>query len=326
MNPLDLSPVAQLAALAAKKPCILVVDDQPVNIQALHTVFSGDYRVLMATSGEQALKLAHERQPDLILLDVAMPGMDGHTVCQQLKIDAATAAIPIIFVTAQTGAEEEEEGLSLGAVDFITKPFNPTVVRARVRTHITLKHQSDLLRQMAFVDGLTGLANRRAFDERLTMEAARARRSGEALAVAMIDVDHFKLYNDHYGHQQGDGCLVSVARAVRHALMRPADLAARWGGEEFACVLPGTDEAGSQLLGERIRDAVQKLAIAHEASPVASCVTVSIGIAVIPPRRANATFSGPPPVVEPARLIAQADRLLYHAKQEGRNRVSVGPL
>jgi PleD family two-component response regulator len=160
-------PVVALLAAQDQLPCLLVVDDQPINIQALYRIFAPEHRVLMATNGVQALALCKQDPPDLVLLDVVMPGMNGHEVCARLKAEEATRNIPVIFVTSQTDSEEETKGLELGAVDFITKPVNPAVVRARVMTHLTLKAQSDQLRQMVFVDGLTGVANRRCFDESL---------------------------------------------------------------------------------------------------------------------------------------------------------------
>lgn len=187
-----------------RRPRLLLVDDQPANIQALHRVFAGDCQVLMATDGARALQLCRERQPDLVLLDVQMPGMDGHELCAELKADPLLRGIAVIFVTAQHHPDDETRGLDAGAADFITKPFNPAVVRARVRTQLTLKHQSDLLRELAFVDGLTGVHNRRHFDERFLSETRRAQRTRSPLAVVLADVDHFKRYNDALGHLAGD--------------------------------------------------------------------------------------------------------------------------
>ncbi len=289
-------------------PSLLVVDDQPVNIQALYRIFAPDHRVLMATSGAKALALCAEDPPDLVLLDVVMPEMDGHEVCARLKADEATRNIPVIFVTSHTNAEEETKGLELGAIDFIAKPVNPAVVRARVKTHLTLKVQSDLLRQMVFIDGLTGVANRRCFDERLQTEWRRAARDGSALALLMLDVDHFKRFNDRYGHQAGDDCLRRVACAIKGGLLRPGDLVARYGGEEFACILPGTDFEGALAVGAGIEHIVRGLRIEHADSDVSDTVTVSIGVATSLPDRD----------ADPARLLALADAQLYRAKHSGR--------
>ena len=291
-------------------PSLLVVDDQPVNIQALYRIFAPDHRVLMATSGAKALALCAEDPPDLVLLDVVMPEMDGHEVCARLKADEATRNIPVIFVTSHTNAEEETKGLELGAIDFIAKPVNPAVVRARVKTHLTLKAQSDLLRQMVFIDGLTGVANRRCFDERLQTEWRRAARDGSPLSLLMLDVDHFKRFNDRYGHQLGDDCLRRVASAIKGGLLRPGDLVARYGGEEFACILPGTDFEGALAVGAGIEHIVRGLQIEHADSDVSGTVTVSIGVSTsLPDRDAN-----------PARLLALADAQLYRAKHSGRGR------
>jgi len=297
--------------LDPRQPCLLVVDDQSVNIQALYQAFAGDHQVLMATSGEQALALCVSRQPDLVLLDVVMPGMDGHDVCRRLKADAATRDIPVIFVTAHDDESAETQGLEVGAVDFISKPINPKIVRARVKTHLTLKAQSDLLRQWVYLDGLTGVHNRRHFDERLASEWARALRSGTDLSVLLLDVDFFKAYNDHYGHQAGDDCLRRVAACLKQSVKRPGDLVARYGGEEFACLLPDTPLAGALALAGQLTADIAALGLAHAGSTVAGVVTVSVG-ASTKPFDASGTA---------AALLREADAQLYVAKSRGRNRV-----
>lgn len=288
-----------------RRPRLLIVDDQPVNIQALHRVFAADCQVLMATAGERALQLCRERQPDLVLLDVQMPGMDGHELCAQLKADPLLRGIAVIFVTAQDTPDEETRALDAGAADFITKPFNPTVVRARVRTQLTLKAQADLLRELAFIDGLTGVHNRRHFDERFAAETRRAQRTRSPLAVLMADVDHFKRYNDQCGHLAGDDCLRRVAATLRACLRRPTDLLARYGGEEFVCLLPDTDLAGAIGVAQGMEDAVRGLGLPHPG--VDGIVTISVGVA------AEGEVTG---------LVEAADRALYLAKAAGRGRVS----
>ena len=297
-------------ASAGRRPRLLVVDDQPVNIQAIYQVFAADHQVLMATNGEQALALCASQQPDLVLLDVVMPGMDGHEVCRRLQSDPATRDIPVIFVTAHNDEAAEAQGLDLGAVDFISKPINPKIVRARVRTHLTLKAQADLLRQWVYIDGLTGVYNRRHFDERLAAEWARAMRNNAALSVVLIDVDLFKRYNDRYGHQAGDDCLRRVAAALKAGIRRPGDLAARYGGEEFVCLLPDTDLAGALVLAGHLGAAVQALQIAHDDSAVAAVVTVSLGVGSKPGKCKGSA----------AAMLRAADAQLYRAKAEGRNR------
>ena len=295
-------------------PRLLVVDDQPANIQAVYQAFSADHQVLMATGGEQALKLAATKQPDLILLDVVMPGMDGHEVCRRLKADPATCNIPVIFVTGHSDEAAETQGLALGAVDFISKPINPAIVRARVKTHLTLKAQTDLLRQWVYVDGLTGVRNRRGFDEQLAREWGRAVREGSALSVLMLDVDFFKRYNDHYGHQAGDACLRSLATFLRQAVKRPGDLVARYGGEEFACLLPGTSLEGAMAVAQQLGAGVESLGLAHAASSVSPVVTVSVGVCC-----ARGTEPG-----SAEALLRAADEQLYLAKETGRNRACGG--
>lgn len=299
-----------------RRPRLLVVDDQPVNIQALYEVFSADHQVLMAPSGEQALAQCVSKSPDLVLLDVFMPGMDGHTVCRRLKEDPATRDIPVIFVTAHADDAAEELGLQLGAVDFISKPINPTIVRARVKTHLTLKAQTDLLRQWVYIDGLTGIRNRRIFDEMLASEWARSARTKTELSVVMVDVDFFKRYNDHYGHQAGDACLQQVAKGLKACLKRPADLLARYGGEEFVCLLPDTGLSGAVQVAEQLRQQIFLLQIAHAASPVTGVVTVSLGICA---KRAGTAGSA-------AALLREADAQLYLAKSNGRNRACAAEL
>ena len=300
-----------LLHMLGRRPRLLLVDDQPVNIQALHQVFAAECQVLMATNGAQALALCRDRQPDLLLLDVQMPGMDGFELCAQLKADATLSHIAVIFVTASNQPEEETRALEAGAADFISKPFNPAVVRARVRAQLTIKLQADLLREMAFVDGLTGVHNRRHFDERLGVEAQRAQRGphgGQGLAVLLADVDYFKRYNDAYGHLAGDDCLRRVARALKSCLRRPADVLARYGGEEFGCILPDTDLAGALAVAENMETAVRMLRTPHAQSDVGDILTISLGVAVCKSgSRCDA-----------AMLINLADEQLYLAKARGR--------
>ena len=216
--------LADLLAEPERKPRLLVVDDQPTNIQVLYRVFADDCQVFMATSGAQALHTAHQEAPDVILLDVMMPDMDGYEVCRLLKQDNVTRDIPVLFVTAHHETQEETRGLEAGAVDFITKPINPAVVRARVRTHLTLKRQTDVLKQLVFVDALTRAFNRRYFDEHLPEEWGRTQRTSKSLGLLMVDVDYFKQYNDVYGHQLGDEALRKVAQALQQGALRPGDV------------------------------------------------------------------------------------------------------
>ena len=304
-------PVAELLGGVRSKPKLLIVDDQAINIQVVYQAFAGDYQVFMATTGPQALSLCHANPPDLILLDVVMPEMDGFEVCQRLKADEATAHIPVIFVTAHSDAAQETKGLELGAVDFIAKPINPNVLRARVKTHITLKSQSDLLRKLAFLDGLSGVFNRRYFDQQIAIEWARATRNGSPLSLILLDVDHFKRYNDHYGHQAGDDALRLIAVTLKSCLRRPADLVARYGGEEFACVLPETSFDDALLVANELEQKIRAKKIPHATSDVHPHITISAGLASRD-LLATGDLSG---------LIGRADQLLYQAKRTGRGRV-----
>ena len=294
-----------------RQPRLLVVDDQPINIQTLYQTFAEDHQVLMATSGAAAMKICESKQPDLILLDVMMPDMDGYALCRWLKQDALLRDIPVVFVTAKHDESAETLALDVGAVDFISKPINTRIVRARVKTHLALKSQRDLLRSLAYIDGLTAIFNRRLFDERLAMEWNRSARNGAPMSVILIDVDHFKRYNDCYGHVKGDACLRSVARKLKENIRRPADVVARYGGEEFACILPETGLTGAMQLATQLQNAVLEQKVPHADSPVTEFVTASLGVASTP---------GPHDGGSPAELVAFADTMLYRSKTDGRNR------
>jgi diguanylate cyclase (GGDEF)-like protein len=296
---------------AADKPRVLIVDDERFNLNTLNGLLRDDYRIMVATHGEQGLKAALSGRPDLILLDITMPDLDGYEVCRRLKGDPLTQGIPVIFITALSDAADETRGLELGAADYITKPFHPAVVRARVRTQMRLKQQSDLLESYAFRDGLTSLANRRAFDERSAQEWSRSQRTGRPLSVILLDVDHFKLFNDHAGHAAGDDCLKGVARCLEAPMRRATDLVARYGGEEFVVLLPDADHANALAVGEALRAGVAGSSMAHPASPVAPHVTISVGVATSVAKQGS-TF---------AHLLQQADQALYGCKRGGRNRV-----
>lgn len=290
------------------RPAILLVDDEQTALLSLYELFKDDNDVFMATSGEEALTFCQSRLPDLILLDMLMPGMDGLAVCKQLKSSLRTEDIPVIVVTVSTGLDIETEALDAGAVDFINKPINPDVVRARVRTHLKLKRQTDLLRNLAKTDGLTGAANRRNFDETLAREWQRCMRAQAPLSIIYLDVDHFKAYNDHYGHLAGDQCLQAIANTLMKNLHRPPDMLARYGGEEFVCLLPETPFEGGTNKASILEQAIRALAIPHVCSPTAPVVTISLGVTCIVPSQQHAI----------TELMQQADALLYEAKQAGR--------
>ncbi len=300
--------------LIAHEATVLLVDDEPTNIQALAHLLRGDYHIQVATGGAKALEIATgDTPPDLILLDIVMPEPDGYEVCRQLKADPRTQDIPVIFVTGRNTTEDEERGLDLGAVDYITKPFTPTITRTRVRNHIDLKLKTDALERLSLRDGLTGLPNRRALDQRLTEEWHRAQRDGTPLSLVMMDIDHFKAYNDDYGHGAGDGCLRRVARAIAAVPTRKADRVARYGGEEFIALLPGTDAPGARAVAERFRATTAELGLSHARSLTSATVTLSVGVATRAPASDRAA--------DPGSLRDAADAALYAAKEGGRNRV-----
>ena len=298
------------------KPIILVVDDAPVNVKILTAALRQDYIIKVAVNGLDALASAKsEPYPDLILLDVMMPEMDGYEVLRLLKENPATNRIPVIFVTAKASAIDEEAGLNLGAIDYITKPISIPVTRARVRNHVALKLQADLLEELSLIDPLTQIPNRRQMDENLENEWKKALRSGKPLSILMIDIDYFKGYNDHYGHGAGDECLCRVAEALSDGVSRSGDMVARYGGEEFAVILPETDLQSALLIAERLRQLVLGLNLPHAASRLGMRVTVSIGCA---------TMDSATGITKADELLQKADSMLYQAKKMGRNQVYAG--
>jgi len=297
-----------------KPATVLVVDDAPSNLVILTESLRSEFDVRIATSGAEALRLVEEIPPDLILLDILMPDMDGYEVCRRLKANAGTSNIPVIFLTAKGDVADETMGLAIGAVDYIIKPVSIPIVLARVRTHVELKRRGDLLENLSMRDGLTGIANRRRFDDCLGRAWRQALRNATPLSVIMSDIDQFKAYNDTYGHLAGDECLRSVAATLAGTLKRPGDLAARYGGDEFAMVLEDTVLAGATHLAETMRLAVASLELVHRDSGVASMVTLTMGVASAVPR----------PGQDPAALLRLADYKLYEAKLAGRNRILTG--
>jgi diguanylate cyclase (GGDEF)-like protein len=291
---------------------VLVADDDPVNRQVLAELLKPEYTVLLAKNGAQALDRAARHAPDLVLLDVMMPDMDGYEVLRRLRADPHTERISVIFISGLDQPEDEANGLKMGASDYIAKPFNATVVMARVALHLQLVRQRSMLERLANIDGLTELANRRRFDELSALEWQRARRNGAPLSLAMRDIDCFKQYNDLYGHPAGDRALRAVARTAGTWLRRPADVAARYGGEELVLLMPETAAAHARAVVDDLRAAIAALDIAHAASTAGATVTVSIGGATLGQGGSESA----------AELFEAADTQLYRAKQDGRNRVA----
>lgn len=288
---------------------ILIVDDERININILNTLLKTDYKIMSATNGEQAIKAAVTGQPDLILLDILMPGMDGYQACHKLKSDPATRTIPIIFISAMSDAEDETMGFALGAVDYIPKPFSNAVVKARVGVHVRLKRQNDMLENLALVDALTDVSNRRGFEQARIVEWRRCQRDKLPISFIMIDVDQFKQYNDNYGHGAGDECLARIAKAINDCIHRPGDMLARYGGEEFAVIMAGTGSGGALKMAQQFHAAVSGLEIPHAHSGVVPHVTISVGVAT----------TSRTDMVTPDQLSEAADKMLYQAKESGRN-------
>ena len=287
----------------ADKPVVLVVDDAPVNIQVLAACLKEDYQLKIATNGARCLELATTApEPDLILLDIEMPDMGGCEVCQHLKQHSNTQHIPIIFVTARDADQGEEYGLNLGAVDYITKPIRPAIVQARVRTHITLKQQRDMLQTLALHDQLTNLYNRHYLMEAAEQKIAESQRYNFPLSLLMLDVDHFKQVNDQHGHAVGDRVLKAIAHILQEQ-SRKDDVAARMGGEEFVLLLGQCELSSAQHRAEQLRLAIEA------ALPEGLTITVSIGATDL---SEQSDFDA---------MLSLADDRLYQAKSNGRNQV-----
>lgn len=294
------------------RPKILVVDDVAENIEVLMELLKKEYKIIAAKDGEKALSKAQAKHPpDLILLDINMPGMDGFDVCRHLKLNEKTKDIPIIFITSESDVEDQAKGFELGAVDYITKPIVPVIVKMRVKTQIEMKNNRDKLSELSTMDGLTGIPNRRRFDDIMSREWFRCMRSNGCLSIILMDIDHFKMFNDHYGHQAGDVCLKKVAQALKKGCMRETDLVARYGGEEFVAILPDTDLDGAITVADRMRKNLDILSIPHDYSSTENRITISQGLVSIIPDR----------TVEMHDVIEASDRCLYEAKEKGRNRL-----
>ena len=296
---------------AAEMQKVLVADDDAINRQVLGELLKPEYTVVIAKNGAQTLEKAARHNPDLILLDVIMPDMDGYEVLRRLRADPQTAQIAVIFISGLDRPEDEANGLNLGASDYIAKPFNATVVTARVALHLQVVRQRRMLERLAHIDGLTGLANRRRFDEAFATEWQRAQRSARPLSLALLDIDCFKQYNDQYGHPAGDRVLRSVARTAASYMRRTVDLAARYGGEELVLLMPDTYADQAQLMVRSMCAAIEQMMIAHTASTVSQVLTVSVGGATL----------GEGSKESAAELLDAVDSLLYRAKHAGRNRV-----
>lgn len=297
-----------------KKPTILVVDDMTTTLLLLHDLLKDTYEVKIAKSGTKALEILESPNDiDLILLDIEMPDINGYDVCKRIKNNETIRNIPIIFITGRTSQEDEEYGLNLGAIDYITKPFNKAIVKLRIKNYLNLKIKNDMLEKLSMYDGLTNIRNRRFFDETFEKTFSEIKRDKKSLAVLMIDIDFFKPYNDNYGHGQGDETLRKVAKALEKTIKRASDFVARYGGEEFVILLKNIDKTGLQTVAKNLLEAIRELKITHEYSKVEDFVTVSIGV----------SYCSCPDEITKTELLLKADEALYNVKNSGRNNFEI---
>lgn len=306
---------------------VLVVDDQQSMQRLLQAgLEASGHRVLAAQGGEEAIRLFRAASPDLVLLDVEMPGVDGYAVARALREAEPEGWTPIIFLSVRADPESQWKGIEAGGDDYLSKPVDPLVLRAKLhamrRLHqmrrrleslsVDLTRANERLQSLSAHDALTGLLNRRAFDEALAREVAQARRDRLPLTLVLCDVDHFKDYNDHAGHLQGDACLQRVAALLQSACRRPRDVAARYGGEEFALILPNTPRSGAAMFARALLQGIRTAGLPHPMPPQPRVVSLSGGSATWYPERSP---------WDPQELLAQADAALYEAKRAGRGRI-----
>lgn len=288
---------------------ILVVDDSILNLTVLYRILEPDFQVVTCKNGEDALTEAAQNPPDLILLDVILQGIGGFEVLNRLKVDPRTRDIPVIIITGLEGPSYEEQALQVGAVDFIQKPFRPRVVLARVHTHVELYHLRQNAEHLAMFDGLTSIPNRRSFDRQFQELAEAALRDGLPFSAALSDIDFFKAYNDHYGHPAGDDAIRAVALTLHQTLLPLGGFAARYGGEEYAFLLPRYPAEPAERIAVAFQKNVESLSIPSANSAAASVVTISVGgVTVTPDYQGSLTG-----------ILETADKMLYKAKSSGRN-------
>ena len=294
----------------SEKAKVLIVDDDPIQLHLIvNFLASEDYELYIAKNRRDVFNILELKAIDLILLDINLPDGNGIDICREIRsMREFSDELSIVFMTGEHSNEKEAEGLSVGANDYIYKPVNHQVLKARIKLQLKQLRQTKLLSHYAKVDALTELGNRRAFDEQIVMEIKRGQREGLPVSLLTLDIDFFKAYNDNYGHPQGDKCLREVAQCIKSECRRPADFAFRIGGEEFAVVLFNTSVSGASVFAEKIRRSLQERALKHEYSPVSENVTVSIGI--------SDTLLSQYDVTE---LISDSDTMLYRAKEAGRN-------
>jgi diguanylate cyclase (GGDEF)-like protein len=294
-----------------KKYSILIVDDEKLNLMVLNQILSSDFTIYTAKTGATALSRANELVPDLILLDIMLPDMSGFEVLDKLKTNPHTSNSPVIFITGLNSIDDEEKGLLMGAVDYITKPFNHTIVKVRVKTHIQILQNYRTIEHVGLIDPLTELPNRRSFDKRIDMEWKRSIRDQNSISFLMIDIDHFKMYNDTYGHLQGDTLLRAVAKVFSSILKRPADSMVRFGGEEFGVLLPDTPWHAALMISEKIRTTIKSTIVPTIDGKINTSITISIGLVTARPQKGDSLRD----------FLSTADEYLYKAKKSGRDKV-----
>lgn len=295
----------------AEKHKVLVIEDSLLNQHIIQKILDDEYTLGMADTADSGYKAAHIFHPDLILLDIILPNANGFDLLARLKDDPETAGIPVIIITGLDGDNEEERGFLLGAVDYIRKPFKETIVKARVKTQVRLIKQIQTIERLGLMDALTGIYNRRHFDNQSKYEWGRSVRENAPLSLIMIDVDKFKVYNDTYGHPQGDVMLRTIAQVLKGCLGRSVDILCRYGGEEFVVMLPNTPVDGAAIVAERLRAAVENTDVENSTLDITTRATISSGLACTWPENGG----------DVSALLRAADEALYRAKQNGRNRV-----
>jgi diguanylate cyclase (GGDEF)-like protein len=313
----------------------MLVDDEPGNLMVLSNLLRNSYDLRVANSGEKALSLINQGKiPDLILLDIIMPELDGYEFCELIKGKSETKDIPIIFISSMDQPGNEEKGLKMGAVDYITKPFVPSIVQSRVDTHIKLinsmrevkrlyiesiemnrklEEANQKLIELSHLDELIKIPNRREFNKRIRMEYQKSVIENKLISLIVIDIDFFKTYNDKYGHIKGDKALYKIGQEIQNTLDSCRYLAARYGGEEFVVILPDTDKNKALEISEKIRRNVENLKIMHEFSNISDYLTVSLGVLTARPNNFDTL----------EKFIDETDKLLYVAKSKGKNCIEV---
>jgi len=297
-----------------KKQCILLIDNDPAQLMALGRILSPQYEVKMAKSGAAGIELAREQGIDLILLDLIMQDMSGFEALLRLKENDETKDIPAILISDSLSSEDEAKGLALGAVDYIRKPYTEIIVNLRVKIHLQLVTQMKSIKNFSLMDGLTGINNRRSFEQIIKSTWSYTKRTKGCFSVLMLGVDKFKPFNDKYGHLNGDISLKHVAGIIEKSLARGSDSVYRWGSDMFAVLLPATPIDGAMIVAERIRESIASALIHLGGEPVS--VTVSIGVGSIAPADINKSFEES--FVE---FFTDIDKALYRAKENGHNRV-----